>query len=70
MTESCISPSLVPSPNGEGVILLGCENNPRDMFELKNKNGVLAWMKMTQKLEYPRSHTNAMLIPDTLVNCY
>ena len=60
---------MVTSPTGNGVVILGCEGHPEDIYELVNTDGALSWKKMSQKLSYPRSHTISMLLPDNLVNC-
>ena len=74
LPQTCDHPSIVQSPDGQGVILLGCFENgaPTDaIYELVNSddNGLM-WNKMSQKLKYPRYDTVAMLIPDELANCY
>ena len=73
LPQTCDHPSIVQSPDGQGVILLGCFENgePTDaIYELVNtQNKGLMWEKMSQKLKYPRYDTVAMLIPDELVNC-
>ena len=61
---------MVTSPDGQGVILLGCYPNRESLYELrKNNDGILAWTKLPQKLKYPRESTLAMLIPDEMVLC-
>ena len=61
---------MITSPNGQGVILLGCESDPKSLYELtKTNGGELIWRKMVQELKYPRSYTLAMLVPDDLVTC-
>ena len=69
LLETCIQPSMVTSPTGNGVVILGCEGHPEDIYELVNTGGALHLEKMSQKLSYPRSHTISMLLPDNLVNC-
>ena len=79
MSKDCMFPSMVTSPDGQGVILLGClykinENLIPDdkMYELRpDTNGDLTWTTMPQKLKYSRGQTIAMLIPDDFVdmNC-
>ena len=70
---SCSGPSMVTSPDGQGVILLGCyppSEQSSLMFQLrKNNNGILSWNEMPQKLKYPRTFSVAMLLPDYLVQC-
>ena len=64
---------MVTSPDGQGVILLGCyppSEQSSLMFQLrKNNNGFLSWNEMPQKLKYPRTFSVAMLLPDYLVQC-
>ena len=60
---------MVTSPNGQGVILLGCESDPKSLYEFTKINGELIWRKMVQELKYPRSYSLAMLVPDDLVTC-
>ena len=60
---------MVTSPNGNGIILLGCYEKRDAIYELSNTNGRFQWLEMTQKLQYPRTETVAMLIPDNLTNC-
>ena len=61
---------MITSPNGQGVVLLGCESDPKSLYELTKINGgELIWRKMVQELKYPRSYTLAMLVPDDLVTC-
>ena len=61
------NPSLIKSPNGKGLILIGDEDGApsNKIYILKN----LRWKKLTQKLQYSRSYSVAMLIPDILANC-
>ena len=58
---------MVTSPSGKGAILVGCNESQESFYELKSDNGQLKWEKMKQKLQYPRSHTIAIKIPDSLV---
>ena len=61
---------MVTSPDGQGIILVGCSESNEAIYELKNnETGNLEWKLMTQKLQHPRSVTVAMLIPDELTNC-
>ena len=66
---------MVPSPNGKGVILLGCRCNDPDhpfdnsIYELSTYNGILEWKTKTQKIKYPRYNSVSMLVPDELVTC-
>ena len=65
----CLHSSMVTSPNKQGVILLGCQENPNTIYELVNINGTLYWRKMIQELKYPRSYLYAIPIPDHLTTC-
>ena len=69
LLEPCSGSSMITSPSGEGVILLGCREHKEAFYELNNSNGILSWRKMKQQLKYPRSDTVAMLVPDELVSC-
>ena len=70
LIEPCWYSSMVTSPDGQGVILLGCYPNRESLYELrKNNDGILAWTKLPQKLKYPRESTLAMLIPDEMASC-
>ena len=60
------------SPNGQGVILLGCYdgNYSNVIYELSGSlDGNLEWKVLPQKLNYARDLTVAMLIPDELTDC-
>ena len=67
---NCIFGSMITSPDGNGVILLGCSASRDTIYELKNVNGGFEWIEKFQKLKYPREHTVPMLIPDYLTNCH
>ena len=70
LPHKCAYPTMVTSPNGNGIILLGCYEKRDAIYELSNStNGTFQWLEMTQKLQYPRTETVAMLIPDNLTNC-
>ena len=61
---------MITSPDGNGVILLGCSASRDIIYELRIFNGDLEWIEISQKLKYPREHTVPMLIPDYLTNCH
>ena len=67
MPEPCAYSSMVTSQNG--VIVLGCTQNPESIYEMINTDGTLSWRLMEQKLKYPRDSAIAMLIPDSLADC-
>ena len=75
LPSDCYYPSMVTSPDGFGVILVGClfgEDLKADdkIYELRpDVNGELTWKVMSQKLKYARGATIAMLIPDDITNC-
>ena len=72
LLEPCSGSSMVSSPNGQGVIILGCreQDHSQSFYQLyKDRSGMLSWRKMIQKLKYPRSDTVAMLVPDEIVSC-
>ena len=71
--ESCNSPSMVQSPDGNGIILVGCYNQYSEvsnaLYEMTTIGKDLRWRLMPQKLAFPKSNNVAMLIPDELVTC-
>ena len=71
LLEPCSGSSMVSSPNGQGVIVLGCREHSQSLYQLykDERSGMLSWRKMIQKLKYPRSDTVAMLVPDEIVTC-
>ena len=67
--------AIIPSPNGKGVVLLGGIKNvgnglhvrSDELLELTGESiDSLTWIKLEQKLEYPRSQHIALPVPDTL----
>lgn len=62
---------MVTSPNGQGVVLLGCtdKSSRYNIYQLIQKMGKLQWEQMNQTLKYPRSKAVSMLIPDELATC-
>ena len=66
----CRASNLVTSPDGTGVILLGCaDDNSGNIYELREFDGKLAWQEMSQKLKFPRSSAVAFAVPDNFANC-
>jgi hypothetical protein len=68
------SPSLVTSPNGEGVILIGgysdTNNSTQSSFyKLICDELGCKWTTMVQQLQIGRTFSVAMMIPDNLTNC-
>ena len=62
---------MVTSPNEQGVILIGCDEQNKSIYELINNDGILSWKKMSQKLKYPnKSRPTVFFIPDDLVTCH
>ena len=61
---------MITSPDGHGIILLGCYESMDKIYELRNIDGDLQWNILPQKLKHPRTNTVTMLIPDDLTNCY
>ena len=70
LMDKCQYGKMVTSPSGQGAILVGCNENPESLYELRNISGQLEWRKMKQTLQYPRYFTIAITIPDNLVNCH
>ena len=67
--------AIIPSPNGKGVVLLGGIKNvgnglhvrSDELLELTGESiDSLTWIKLEQKLAYPRSQHIALPVPDTL----
>ena len=66
----CRASNLVTSPDGTGVISLGCaDDNIGKIYELREIDGKLAWQEMPQKLKFPRSSAVAFSVPDNFANC-
>jgi hypothetical protein len=66
--------SLVPSPDGQGVILIGGYSstdpgNQSSMYKLICDQLGCKWSEMEQQLQRSRRDFVAMLIPDHLTNC-
>ena len=62
---------MVTSPTGDGVILLGCWQNPDAIYKMApDSNGAFVWTKMKQKLKYPRDDRPIVAqIDDEQVTC-
>ena len=64
---------MVQSPDGAGVILVGCYNQYSEvsnaLYEMTTIGKDLHWRLMPQKLAFPKSNNVAMLIPDELATC-
>ena len=72
MPQACTAGSMITSPDGQGVILLGCYdgNYSNVIYELSGSlDGNLEWKVLPQKLNHARDLTVAMLIPDELTDC-
>jgi hypothetical protein len=66
--------SLVPSPDGQGVIVIGGYSttdhaDQSSIYKLICDQLECKWSEMEQQLKIPRDLFVAMLIPDTLTNC-
>jgi hypothetical protein len=65
--------SLVPSPDGQGVIVIGGYSNgdgyQSSIHKLICDQLECKWSEMEQKLKIARQLSVAMLIPDILTNC-
>ena len=55
---------MLPLPNGQGAILLGCDNNSPEIYQLTWDGNDLIWRAMPNKLKNPRGNTVAMWIPE------
>ena len=70
LPNRCGYPSMVTTPDGQGVILLGCAQSRESIFQLtKKNNGQFSWNILPQKIQNPRYGSIAMLIPDEFTNC-
>jgi hypothetical protein len=68
------SASLLPSPDGQGVIVIGGFSSTDDEFQSSIYKLICdqlecTWSEMEQQLKIARSNLVAMLIPDALTNC-
>ena len=73
MPKACSSHAHVKTPNGDGIILVGCAlgSHTKDLFKLEWKDETtLEWSTMTQKLKYSRYENAAMYVPNNMVNCH
>ena len=72
MPKACNSHASVKTPNGEGIIVVGCGwSSTNDIYKLEWKDDTtLEWSTMTQKLKYPRFENAAMYVPNHMVNCH
>jgi hypothetical protein len=63
--------SLLPSPDGQGVIVIGGYSaaHQSSIYKLICDQLECKWSEMEQKLKIARQLSVAMLIPDTLTNC-
>jgi hypothetical protein len=65
--------SLLPSPDGQGVIVIGGYSDgdafQSSIYKLICDQLGCKWSEMEQQLKIARSYLVAMLIPDTLTNC-
>ena len=71
LPDGCNEGSMVTSPTGDGVILLGCWQNPDAIYKMApDSNGAFVWTKMKQKLKYPRTYQPIVApIDDEQVTC-
>jgi hypothetical protein len=73
LPKKLISASLLPSPDGQGVILMGGSDpdyaHQSSMYKLICDQLGCKWSEMEQQLKIARKLSVAMLIPDTLTNC-
>ena len=71
LPDACYQGSMVTSPTGDGVILLGCYENQDAIYEMApDSNGAFVWTKMKQKLKYPRAERPIVAqIDDNQVTC-
>ena len=61
---------MVPMPNGQEAILLGCQDYQERLYKVYWNEGNLEWTTMSQKIRYPRSNAPiAMFMPDEINTC-
>jgi hypothetical protein len=63
-----VGASLLPSPDGQGVIVIGGYSSD-GIYKLICDQLECKWSEMEQQLKFARLLSVAMLIPDTLTNC-
>ena len=72
--DSCeFGSTMIASPFGDGVILLGCEKyDMANIYQMvPDQSSTFKWIKLKQELKYGRtSHPLVDYIDDDLVNCY
>ena len=59
--------SMVPSPSGKGVILIGGYNEDTNEYSdklIEFRSSSMTWVVLRQKLQYPRADHVAMPIPE------
>ena len=59
---------MLSTPNGQGVIVLGMENDPKQIYHLSWNGPELEWSKIGE-LKSARLYAVAMWIPKELTNC-
>jgi hypothetical protein len=66
-----VGASLLPSPDGQGVIVIGGYSfgDESSIYKLICDQLECKWSEMEQQLKIARLLSVAMLIPDTLTNC-
>ena len=61
---------MVTSPDGKGILLMGCTIDQNGIYELaENFDGDLEWTKLNQQLESPRYGPIVMSIPNNMTLC-
>ena len=66
LPEECENGSLVSSPNGEWIVLLGCVNQkPNKIYKLEGNS----WTLYPKELKYLKTKGLAFPVSDHLVNC-
>ena len=71
LPNECLNPSVITSPDGNSVIIIGCQENTKgEIYVLREDEfGTLSWNTMKQKLKFPRTQTIGLLLPDNLCEC-
>ena len=69
LPNSCTHATIVPTPDNQGVILIGCYQNHDPIHQLRFTDGRFEWQTWDRQLEIPRDDTVAIIVPDQFVNC-
>ena len=66
----CAHATMVPMPNGQSVIMFGCEGKADTFYHLFwNDNDELEWTILSKTMENGRTWPVGIWIPNELANC-